>query len=109
MGHQNKTGTTGTTGTLDYYGRMFNQLKSSKSIKYDITQGSATSMPKLGKGTECSQILLSEASKDMLRPLIPMLFPVLGAYISVSEYQYPDLTWKEFFVSNDPSEGGFGL
>ena len=44
-------------------------------------------MPKLGKGTECSQILLSEASKDMLRPLIPMLFPVLGAHFSVSEYQ----------------------
>ena len=64
-------------------------------MKYDITKGSAPSMPKLGKGTECIQILLSQASKDMHQPLIPMLFPVLGAHISGSEFQYPDLTWKE--------------
>jgi hypothetical protein len=31
----------------------------------------------------------------MRQPLIPMLFPVLGAHISGSEFQYPDLTWKE--------------
>ncbi len=64
-------------------------------MKYDITKSSAPSMPKLGKGTECIQILLSQASKDMRQPLIPMLFPVLGAHISGSEFQYPDLTWKE--------------
>ena len=52
-------------------------------------------MPKLGKGTECIQILLTQASKDMHEPLVPMLFPVLGAHISGSEFQYPDLTWKE--------------
>ena len=52
-------------------------------------------MPNLGKGTECIKILLSQASKDMHEPLVPMLFPVLGAHISGAEFQYPDLTWKE--------------
>ena len=31
----------------------------------------------------------------MHEPLVPMLFPVLGAHISGTEFQYPDLTWKE--------------
>ena len=31
----------------------------------------------------------------MHAPLIPMLFPILGAHVSGSEFQYPDLTWKE--------------
>ena len=52
-------------------------------------------MPFLGKGTECIRLLLSQTSKDMHEPLVPMLFPVLGAHISGTEFQYPDLTWKE--------------
>ena len=52
-------------------------------------------MPNLGKGTECIRLLLSQTSKDMHEPLVPMLFPILGAHISGSEFQYPDLTWKE--------------
>ena len=28
-------------------------------------------------------------------PLVPMLFPILGAHVSGSEFQYPDLTWKD--------------
>ena len=52
-------------------------------------------MPFLGKGTECVKLLLSQASKDMHEPLVPMLFPSLGAHISGTEFQYPDLTWKE--------------
>jgi hypothetical protein len=47
-------------------------------------------MPKLGKGTECIQILLTQASKDMHEPLVPMLFPVLDAHISSSEFQFLD-------------------
>ena len=31
----------------------------------------------------------------MHEPLVPMFFPILGAHISGSEFQYPDLTWKE--------------
>ena len=52
-------------------------------------------MPNLGKGTECIKILLSQVSKDMHEPLVPMLFPVLGAHVCGAEFQYPDLTWKE--------------
>jgi hypothetical protein len=52
-------------------------------------------MPNLGKGTECIKLLLSQTSKDMHEPLVPMLFPILGAHIGGSEFQYPDLTWKE--------------
>ena len=64
-------------------------------MRYDITKPTAPKMPTLGKGTECIKILLSQASKDMHEPLVPMLFPSLGAHISGAEFQYPDLTWKE--------------
>lgn len=64
-------------------------------MRYDISKATAPAMPNLGKGTECIRILLSQTSKDMHEPLVPMLFPVLGAHISGSEFQYPDLSWKE--------------
>jgi hypothetical protein len=48
-------------------------------------------MPTLGKGTECIKLLLSQASKDMHEPLVPMFFPILGAHISVVEFLYSDL------------------
>ena len=64
-------------------------------MSYDITKPTAPKMPALGKGTECIKILLSQTSKDMHEPLVPMLFPILGAHISGSEFQYPDLSWKE--------------
>ena len=64
-------------------------------MKYDISKSSAPKMPKLGKGTECIKLLLSQVSKDMHEPIVPMLFPILGAHVSGSEFQYPDLTWKE--------------
>ncbi len=64
-------------------------------MKYDISKQSAPMMPKLGKGTECIKILLSQVSKDVREPLVPMVFPILGAHVSGTEFQYPDLTWKE--------------
>ena len=64
-------------------------------MRYDISKTSAPKMPNLGRGTECIRILLSQASKDMHEPLVPMLFPILGAHVSGAEFQYPDLTWKE--------------
>ena len=70
-------------------------LKSSKSMRYDISKATAPAMPNLGKGTECIKILLTQASKDMQEPLVPMLFPSLGAHISGAEFQYPDRSWKE--------------
>ena len=62
---------------------------------YDITKPTAPTMPTLGKGTECIKLLLSQVSKDMHEPQVPMLFPILGAHLSGTEFQYPDLTWKE--------------
>ena len=62
---------------------------------YDITKPTAPTMPTLGKGTECIKLLLSQVSKDMHDPLVPMLFPILGAHVSGAAFQYPDLSWKE--------------
>ena len=64
-------------------------------MKYDISKSTAPAMPALGKGTECIKLLLSQASKDIQEPLVPMFFPVLGAHISGAEFQYPDYSWKE--------------
>ena len=64
-------------------------------MKYDITKQTAPKMLRLGKGTECIKILLSQVSKSMHEPFVPMLFPILGAHVNGSEFQYPDLTWKE--------------
>ena len=64
-------------------------------MRYNITTNKAPEMPNLGKGTECIKFLLTQASKDMHEPLVPMLFPSLGAHISGAEFQYPDRSWKE--------------
>ena len=64
-------------------------------MRYDISKATAPAMPNLGKGTECIKILLSQASKDIHEPLVPMFFPILGAHISGTEFQYPDFSWKE--------------
>ena len=64
-------------------------------MKYDISKATAPAMPNLGKGTECIKLLLSQASKVMHEPLVPMFFPVLGAHMSGTEFQYPDNSWKE--------------
>lgn len=64
-------------------------------MKYNISKTSAPTMPRLGKGTDCIKILLSQVSKDMHEPLVPMLFPILGAHVSGAEFMYPDQSWKE--------------
>ena len=64
-------------------------------MKYDITKPHSPKMPVSEKGTECIQILPKQASKDMYEPIVPMLFPILGAHMSRTEFQYPDLSWKE--------------
>ena len=64
-------------------------------MRYDISKATAPAMPNLGKGTECIKFLLSQASKDMYEPLVPMFFPILGAHISDVEFQYSDLSWNE--------------
>ena len=46
-------------------------------MKYDITKSVRPKMPKPGKGLEVVQLLLSQASKTMHEPLVPMVFPSL--------------------------------
>lgn len=64
-------------------------------MKYDITKSIAPSMPKLGKGTECFKLLLSQTSNDMNAPILPMLSSVLGSKICGAEFQYPSGQWLE--------------
>ena len=64
---------------------------------YDISKSTAPKMPVLKNGTECIKLLLTQASKDMHEPIVPMLFPVLGAHICNSEFMYPDNSWKEMW------------
>jgi hypothetical protein len=54
-------------------------------MRYDISKHKAPEMPKLGKGTECIKLLLSQASKDMQEPLVPMAIPALAAHLSEVE------------------------
>ncbi len=64
-------------------------------MRYNISKATAPALPTLGKGTEIIKLLLSQASKDMHEALVPMFFPVIGAHMSDTEFQYPDLSWKE--------------
>ena len=43
-------------------------------MKYDISKPTAPKIPELGRGTECIKILLSQASKTMLYPLVERCF-----------------------------------
>ena len=62
---------------------------------YDIIKQTAPEMPNLGRGLETFRLLLSQTSKDMHEPLLPMLFPVLGTKVSNAEFLYPSGQWFE--------------
>ncbi|MBO4443183.1 MAG: hypothetical protein J5814_00215 [Bacteroidaceae bacterium] len=64
-------------------------------MKYDIFSNVAPAMPKPSKGTECVSLLLSQASKDMREPLVPMIFPALAAHLSDVKFMYCDNKWHE--------------
>ena len=66
--------------------------------KYDISKSTAPAMPRLGKGTECVQLLLSQVSKDMHEPIVPMIFPVLGAHVSGAKFMYPTSFGRNYSV-----------
>ena len=73
----------------------FTNLKSYKTMKYNIFSNVAPAMPKPSKGTECIRLLLSQASKDMREPLVPMIFPALAAHLSDVKFMYCDNKWHE--------------
>ena len=68
-------------------------------MRYDISKRTAPEMPNLGKGTECIELLLSQASKDMYEPLVPMFFPVLGAHVSGATTRGNWATWWKPFAA----------
>jgi hypothetical protein len=58
-------------------------------MRYDISKRTAPEMPNLGKGTECIKLLLSQASKDMHEPLVPMFFPLLAHISAARNFSTP--------------------
>jgi hypothetical protein len=55
-------------------------------MKYYINNKTAPNMPTLGKGTECIQIIPSQASETMFFLLIPMYFTLLGTHVGVFKF-----------------------
>lgn len=85
-------------------------------MKYEIRKPTAPEMPKLGKGLECFKLLLSQTSRDMHAPLMPMLSPLLSTKICQAEFQYPSGQWFEMcgqqaalIAHSSGNKGQFGL
>ncbi len=64
-------------------------------MTYNIFDCTAPAMPKPSKGTEIVKLLLSQASKDMREPLLPMSIPALSAHLSEVEFMYSDNKYYE--------------
>ena len=64
-------------------------------MKYDIFSNTAPAMPNPAKGTEICKLLLSQASKDMREPLVPMAIPALAAHLTNVEFMYCDNKYYE--------------
>lgn len=64
-------------------------------MNYNIFDSNAPAMPRPAKGTEFVKLLLSQASKDMREPLVPMAIPALAAHISGVEFMYCDNQYYE--------------
>ena len=64
-------------------------------MTYNIFDSKAPAMPKPAKGTEFCKLLLSQVSKDMREPLVPMAIPVLAAHLSDVEFMYSDNKYYE--------------
>ena len=64
-------------------------------MTYNIFDRVAPAMPKPSKGTEIIKLLLSQASKEMREPLLPMSMPALAAHLSEVEFMYSDNKYYE--------------
>ena len=62
---------------------------------YNIFDSTAPAMPKPSKGTEIVKFLLSQASRDMREPLVPMALPALAAHLNGVEFMYSDNQFYE--------------
>lgn len=59
-------------------------------MTYNIFGDTAPAMPKPSKGTEIIRHMLSQTSKDMREPLVPMAIPALAAHLTDVEFVYSD-------------------
>lgn len=64
-------------------------------MDYNIFDSTAPKMPRPSKGTEFCKFLLSQASKDMRDPLVPMAMPALSAHLTDVEFMYCDNKYYE--------------
>lgn len=64
-------------------------------MSYNIFRRTAPKMPKPSAGTEVCKLLLSQASKDMHEPLIPMSLPALASHLTDVEFMYCDNKYYE--------------
>ena len=64
-------------------------------MNYNIFSSTAPAMPSPAKGTEFVKLLLSQVSKDMREPLVPMTIPALAAHLSGVEFMYSDNIYYE--------------
>lgn len=59
-------------------------------MSYNIFSKEPPEMPNPGKGTEFVKLILSQASKDMHLPLVPMSIPALAAHLTDVQFVYSD-------------------
>lgn len=64
-------------------------------MNYNIFSNTAPVMPKPGKGTEFCKLILSQASKEMREPLVPMSIPALAAHLTDVQFMYCDNKFYE--------------
>ena len=64
-------------------------------MNYNIFSSKAPAMPRTGKGTQFVKFILSQASKDMREPLIPMAIPALAAHLKDVRFKYSDNKYYE--------------
>ena len=64
-------------------------------MDYNIFDKTAPKMPRCSKGAEFCKLLLSQASKDMREPLVPMAIPALSAHLTDVEFMYCDNKYHE--------------
>ena len=64
-------------------------------MHFDIFSDIAPAMPRPAKGTEFCKLLLSQASRDMREPLVPMAIPALAAHLTDVEFMYCDNIYYE--------------
>ncbi len=64
-------------------------------MSYNIFDCTAPAMPKPAKGTEIVKLLLSQASRDMREPLVPMAIPALASHLTDVEFMYSDNQYYE--------------